>query len=177
MPNYRIHRLCLMTTMFLLLTAIKAVEAHGGGQPRLVNEPLEDYTISVWINPSPVTVGEVHLTIGLGFDGSVVLNRDIRVFVTPLVGGQTIESRATHENATNRFFYESDTEITQMGTYQFEVQVAEIDATISFVEEVQSEPRTSNQRTVILAIGAMLLIAQLTRRLKHTRNNTQQKES
>lgn len=178
MSNYRMHRLCLMIMMLLLLTARQVVEAHGGGQPRLVNEPLEDYTISVWINPSPVTVGQVHLTIGLGFDGSVVLNRDIRVIVTPIVGGQVIEGHATHENATNRFFYESDTEITQMGMHQFEVQVEGIETTISFVEEVQSEPRTLNQRTVIVVIGAVLFIVQqVTRRLKRTRGKAEQKGS
>jgi len=171
--NYRLPNL-IIGVLLLLLGAVSIVEAHGGGEPRLVNEPLDDYTISVWINPSPLTVGEVHLTVGLAFDESVVLNREIQVLVTPLAGGETIVSRATHENATNRFFYESDTEISQTGRYQFEIKVEGVDATASFVDDVQNAPSTSNQLTMFLAIGAVLIVAQLVRRiLKRTRGNGQ----
>lgn len=153
----------LITILFLFLATPWSVVAHGGGLPRLVNEPLDDYTISVWINPSPLTVGEVHLTVALAFDESVVLNRDIQVLATPLAGGQTIVSDATHENATNRFFYEADSEISQTGMYQFEVKVDGIEATASFVEEVQDAPRTSNRLTTVFWVGTILIIVQLVR--------------
>ena len=147
--------------LLLFLATPWSVVAHGGGLPRLVNESLDDYTISVWMNPSPLTVGEVHLTVALAFDESVVLNRNIQILVTPLAGGQTVVSDATHENATNRFFYEADSEISQTGMYQFEVRVEGIEATVSFVEEVQDAPRTSNRLTILIVVAAILFLARL----------------
>ena len=58
--------------LFLLfLSFVSPVEGHGGGTPRLVNEPDGPYWLSVWTSPDPARAEEpLHVTVGVTEPGS-----------------------------------------------------------------------------------------------------------
>ena len=83
------------------------VWAHGSGVPFIVKEPLGEFVASVWLQPRPWVIGDAHVTIALAKEESVVLNQTVHVTLRMEDAG-SLEALATHENAANRFLYETD---------------------------------------------------------------------
>lgn len=103
--------------------------AHGGGTPQLVNAPAGAYLISAWSQPDPVRVGTLHLTIAVAqadtFDP--ILEASVTIELLHSSGQQRI-AQATHEQATNKLFYESDVEIDTTGEWAVIIVVNESEA-------------------------------------------------
>ena len=106
--------------------------AHGGGDARLVNESAGPYLVTVWIDPTEPQVGELHITVavsessagGEGVAGLPVLGADVLVQLSPVsADADPIEAVASHEQATNRLYYEADLELPAPGEWLVLVHV------------------------------------------------------
>lgn len=120
--------LCLLMVATVLAGLLVAgpVAAHGGGTPRLVNEPAGNYLVSVWTAPNPLRIGQVHITIALseptdeGLPGEPLLGAAVRVMMEPqdIPDAQPVGGLATHEQSVNRLFYEIDLEVPVEGLWR-----------------------------------------------------------
>lgn len=106
--------------------------AHGGGAPRLVNVPVGAFVMSAWTNPDPLRVGVVHITVSLAETaalegdnqpGATALGQAIALTIVPMDGGAPITTAVTHEQATNKLFYEADVTIPSAGSWVFALVV------------------------------------------------------
>lgn len=159
---------CLLSV--LLLQIATSVSAHGGGQPRITNQTVGDYAISVWTNPTLLQTGEIHVTVALAQEQAAALNRDIRLVVAPIGNGQSIESAVTHEKSANKFMYEADFEIRRAGTYQFTISVDDLAQTVSFEAEILPQPSSGSQWIWYVALVAAGVVSFAARQLKRRKN-------
>ncbi len=120
---------CLAGALFL---AASGAEAHGGGTPRLTNEDIGPYWISVWTAPQPVREGQLHITVAVAEPGEVagqqggppVLGATVELTVSPRAGGLSdVRAMATSEQSANRLFYEADMIVPVAGEWLVLVQV------------------------------------------------------
>ncbi|MGB1251189.1 MAG: hypothetical protein ACPG8W_11280, partial [Candidatus Promineifilaceae bacterium] len=132
------HLFLFLIILALALTPQLAL-AHGGGVPFISNEPLGEFVASVWLDPDPLAAGQIHVTVGLAKEQSVVLNQVVQVQMRSQ-RGVVSEALATHEQATNRFFYEADFEFLEAGTYELKVSVEGQADQLSLADIVIQEP-------------------------------------
>lgn len=156
----------LAVAVGMLLTigvAAPTALAHGGGTPRLVEEPAGTYEIFAWTNPEPARVGTFHITVALVEPATdqPVLNAGVLVHAAPTgadAATQPLVAPATHENATIKTYYETDLELPTTGPWQITVAYTGTTGTdtgsASFPVEVQ-EAGTNWGR---IAFGVVLVV-------------------
>jgi hypothetical protein len=114
----------------LLVTAGGKVSAHGGGTPRVVDEPVGPYRLYVWTRPEPIRVGTAHFTVGVftreaGSDqDEPVLDASVELALVATEGGQGWEGEASREESANKLYYEADVTIPVEGEWQATVIVS-----------------------------------------------------
>jgi hypothetical protein len=120
-----IGRLAFTLVGLALIMPLDLAQAHGGGTPQLTNAEAGPYRVSVWTQPDPIRVGELHVTVAVSEPsgqrnaGDLVLDATVRVQVEPV--GQDEESLvafATRENAVNKLFYEADLDLPVEGQWR-----------------------------------------------------------
>jgi hypothetical protein len=163
--------LWLALALFVVMTDMSA--AHGGtGTPQLTNEDIGPYRIFVWSDPEPPQVGPYHVAIAMteslpgdasGFAGKPILNADITVTLTHLESGATLTKKATHQDAVNKIYYETDFEVPTSGLWEVHFSVAGPDgvAETSYMEEVEEAtfnwlPIAGGALALLLAVGALV---------------------
>ena len=145
------------TVLLVMLWLPSIVQAHGGGIPFVTNEPLGEFVASVWLNPSPLETGAIHVTVGLAKDESVVLNQRINVRLVSAEHG-TLQAPATHENAASRFFYEADLEVANAGDYTLIVEVEGQSGRLETDVTVRAPSWTRSPWVGLAALGIVVLI-------------------
>jgi len=146
------------------------VWAHGGGTPRLTNADAGPYWVSVWTQPDPLRVGTVHLTVAVSEPntaggahreaGPPVLDATVQVRFKPLDHtGETLIAEATHADAANKIFYETDLELPQTGRWQAEITVTGPDGTGSALFEAQVSPPAAFSWSWVGGLGVVALVA------------------
>lgn len=169
------HHLWPLLTICLLLAAWLAAPppagAHGGGKPQLVNSPAGPYLVSVWTNPDPLRVGTAHFTIAVSEppppgaeNGEIVLNAAVRVALTPQ--NQPPEVRpvgglATHQDATNKLFYETDLEVPLEGLWQVAVLIDGPAGAGEVAFEIEVRPAGGTNWTLLGGVAVVLVMAAL----------------
>jgi hypothetical protein len=149
------------------------VSAHAGtGTPQLTNEDIGPYRIFVWSDPEPPQVGEYHVTLALteslpddpsGFAGKPVFDADITITMTDLDSGETMVAKATHEDSTNRIFYEAVFQVPAAGEWRIDLAVIGPDgpAQATYVDEFQVasfnwRPLVWGGLALLFAAGALI---------------------
>lgn len=114
--------LVAILTLLALLIWPAAAQAHGGGQPQLVDVPSGPYHLYVWTNPQPPQAGVVHVTVALVQPDSQqpVLDATVQVTAT-LTDAAVVTSAATHDNAAIKTYYETDMTLPQAGVWEIAV--------------------------------------------------------
>lgn len=131
-----------------LLLTYSQVYAHGGGTPRLTNEPAGPYRLYVWSSPEPLRVGEVHMTLAVvlppedsqTIDESslfndldqVVTGADIELTFVPVSPSSLSSADDVIEairvkvfpSEINPLYYEMDTELPIAGEWQISIDIA-----------------------------------------------------
>ena len=153
--------------LFLLfLSFVSPVEGHGGGTPRLVNEPDGPYWLSVWTSPDPARAEEpLHVTVGVTEPGSgreagpPVLGAEVSVTLARADESGTPITAVAAEGA-NRLLYEVDVILPEPGlwTLQVDADGPAGSASVSFDLEVD-EPGGANW--LLWGGGGVLLLAAL----------------
>jgi hypothetical protein len=104
--------------------------AHGGGTPRLVDEPVGPYRLYVWTKPDPIRVGTAHFTVGVftrpaGSDqDEPVLDASVGLDLVPKRGGNGWRGEASQEESANKLYYEADVTIPDEGEWQATVTIS-----------------------------------------------------
>lgn len=119
-------KLLLISSLILLSFSvlISPVYAHAGGQPQLINGEAGPFTVSVWSLPNPLVTGDVNFIVAVAetrtFNGQeeavVVLDADVDLLLTA-ADGEEISVSASHQNATNKLFYEAYFELPEAGDW------------------------------------------------------------
>lgn len=131
----------------LLLVNWHTASSHGGGTPRLTNEPVGPYRLFAWSSPEPLRAGEIHITYALTLlpEGGkpidettlfndldqVVTGAEIAVTFTPIHSEQ---GQANHTSGDpivlfaqpseiNPLYYEIDTVLPDPGTWEISTSV------------------------------------------------------
>ncbi len=168
MPTFRRNLIFVMLGLAIALMPTPA-HAHGSGGTLQMNiVPAGAYQISLWTEPTPLTVGNIHFNIAvttpptdttLNEAGAPVLNADVTVTLTPV--GDTGESRtltATHEDAVSKIFYNADTDITTPGDWRITVTVSAAEGRGS-ADTIVTIAETSGQPSRWLWYGAGAAVA------------------
>jgi hypothetical protein len=142
-------------TLFLLILlplflSGRSLFAHAGvGTQQINNTDLGPYRIWVWSEPEPPIVGSYHVAVALtesldndpnGFAGEPILDRDVVVEMEHQASGLLLIAQATHEDATNKLFYEAILAPEQTGMWEIRVIVQGPDGPVqaSYTDEVES---------------------------------------
>lgn len=169
MKRRGLHILFLFPSVLIAALLLPAGSAaHGGGTPRLINEPVGPYWLSVWTAPEPPRTGEpLHLTIGLSEPGTgreagaPVLGAAVQLrLVLPGSEATPVTVNASNEKATNRLFYEADVTLPQAGTWETMVTASGPagEGSASFVLEVVEG---GGPDWLLLGGGGLLLVGAL----------------
>jgi hypothetical protein len=155
-------RAVLLLCLAGLLLLVGRVAAHGGGLPRLVNEPHGDYLLSAWSLPEPMRADLSHITVALarpvaGRAPEAVLNETVWVVMRNSAGEEVARMPATHENAANKLFYETDFSLPEAGEWHFSIQVAGQEASADFSATVLPAS-TARWRLPALGVGGLVLL-------------------
>lgn len=133
------------------------VQAHGGGALQLANTKTGPYRASVWTQPDPIRVGQVHFTIAVseasqpgareGEAGEPVLDARVKVQLEAAEpGGEKLIAFATRENAVNKLFYEVDFNLPADGRWQVTIEVQGPDGGGSAAFEIEALPPSALAR-------------------------------
>lgn len=114
---------CVAVVATLLCLVGATARAHGGGTPQLTNEAVGPYLLSVWSNPNPAVVGQLHLTLALADAESGAPITEAEVMVAARQGDTTLTAVATHEGALVPEFYEADFDLPRTGEWQFDIVI------------------------------------------------------
>jgi hypothetical protein len=125
--------LALTSTLAFVINA-RPVQAHGGGEPQLVNAQAGPYRVSAWTQPEPIRVGRMHLSVAVSESpgpgssgeetGDLVLDAAVRVQMNPMNRpGPALVTSATREDAVNKLLYEADMELPAEGQWQVVISV------------------------------------------------------
>ena len=142
-------------TLFLLILlplflSARSLLAHAGvGTQQINNVDIGPYRIWVWSDPEPPTVGSYHVAVALtesldndpnGFAGEPILDADVVVEMKHQTSGLLLIAQATHEDATNKLFYEAIFTPEQTGAWEIRVIVQGPDGPVqaSYTDEVES---------------------------------------
>lgn len=167
MPDIRrqLLRIILLAVIFTISLALaRAARAHGGGAPRLVNEDIGPYWISVWTAPQPVREGQLHITVAVaepgesagGQAGAPVLGAAVDVTLTPRAGGLAdVRDQATNEQSANKLFYEADMIVPVAGDWQATVEVSGPEGSGQAQFDLTVEPAGSGNWMLFGGIGLL----------------------
>ncbi len=116
---------------FILGGAPGTAQAHGGGTAQLVNAPAGPYQVSVWTQPDSIRAGQkLHISVAVSESSNqaetsnLVLDATVHVQLVHLTPtSETLAAFATHENAVNKLFYETDLDVPTEGEWQVLVEV------------------------------------------------------
>lgn len=158
----------LMVVGLVLVLPTGLAWAHGGGVPQLTNVDVGPYWVSVWMQPDPPRVGQVHITVAVAEPGGLeagrreagppVLDAMVQVQFEALEhAGAPFTSAATHEGATNKLLYEADLELPEPGRWRVVIAVEGPQGTGSATFEMQVSPRATFNWTWIWGLGLVAL--------------------
>jgi hypothetical protein len=160
----KLQRIILLISGLLLtgLFLVSSVEAHAGGKMQLASVEAGPYMLTVWTSPEPVQVGEVHVAAAIvsAYDALPILDAQVDVRLW-LQNGENVvlNGRATREDSTNKFLYESVFEVPVEGSYQTTIQVTGADGQqgdVAFDMEVVPRP------PLVLGVIALIILAVVT---------------
>lgn len=105
------HPTFIVVLLILLLTLPETpihVRAHGMGTPQKINEPAGPYLVSIWTDPDPLRVDEVHVTVAVTDrqTQAPILDSRVTVQLASLEEESvSLSAPATQENSPLKFLY------------------------------------------------------------------------
>lgn len=116
--------ICVFVGLTLLFLWVLPLSAHGLGIAQFINVSVENQLVSVWADPDPLQVGEVHITVALSDPDTLapILGEEISVQLTYLEDSTIkIISSALNSNASNKLFYEAQFNVANEGEWEGEI--------------------------------------------------------
>lgn len=128
-------RLRFVSICLLLFLWPQVSFAHGGGTPRLTDEPAGPYRIYAWTQPEPLRAGEIHITIGLTLaehqaaattDGELVqpvTDATVTLRFLSLENENIALDRTATLGGVGAVYYEADASLPTAGKWRFIIDV------------------------------------------------------
>lgn len=116
--------ICLFACLALLLLWTFPLSAHGLGIAQFINTPFGSQLVSIWADPDPLRIGDVHITVALSDPETLapILGEEVSIQLTYLEDSTvTIVSPALNSNASNKLFYEARFNVADEGAWEGEV--------------------------------------------------------
>lgn len=148
--------------------------AHGGGTPRLTNEPAGPFRVYAWTEPEPWRAGEVHLSLAVTVPNEEATNQpgeqvevpvtdaDIRVTYRPLEdaagAAEPIVVDATPQDLLGSFYFEADTVLPTAGLWQIEIAIDGTQGSGSTQFDLEALPPRTTNWTLVAGAGGVLLV-------------------
>jgi hypothetical protein len=128
MLSHTCTRFLISLAGLLIALAVPTAQgaAHGGGTPRLVNQPAGPYQLSAWTQPDPIRTGDLHVTAAVTEPGSGAPNLFARVEVAIYPSGAAEDLRfveAFRGANPNKLLHDVDLGIPASGDYQVTIRV------------------------------------------------------
>lgn len=148
--------------LIVLLIMFSPASAHGLGKQMVIEEDAGPYTVSVWLDPTETTIHETsHITVSVSYNAQILQGAEVIVGASQVDGSSTINTTATHEEAINKLFYESQLDFAETGEWLIEVDVTgkegtgSVDFTVSVTDEksLPIEWMVSGAVFVVIVIG------------------------
>lgn len=125
----------LLVLCVALLLAPLVAQAHSDGTAQLIGVNLGACQISAWTWPEPLVTGDPsHVSVLVietappGETGDILLDSEVEVTFAPQDGSSNaISAAATHELADVKFFYETEAELAEAGTWDILIKVRDDD--------------------------------------------------
>lgn len=139
----------LLIALSLIFTGPSVLAHAGVGTQQINNQNIGPYRIWAWSDPEPPVVGSYHVAVALteslendpnGFAGDPILDADVVVEMEHHASGMQLIAQATHEDATNKLFYEAILTPQQTGTWEIRLIVQGPDGPVqaSYIDEIES---------------------------------------
>lgn len=156
-----VNRIGMVLTIALsMMVIVGAAAAHGGGTMQLSSEAAGPYLLTVWTSPEPAREGELHLTIGVGTAYSAtVLDAHVEVEIANQALGRFLSGVATSEQSANKFLYEVDMELPDLGLYMVTVMVTADAGYGSASFELEVLPANSYEWVVVMLVSACAAVS------------------
>lgn len=128
-----------LISSLLFATVEPPVSAHGGGTPRLTNEPVGPYRLYAFTDPEPWRVGQTHVSLIVTRptpDGdnnqleTPVTDVAITVTYVPMINNAVdtsiapIVAEALPQDFLGTFYYEAAPNVTRQGDWQINIDVS-----------------------------------------------------
>lgn len=122
------------------ILSVAALQAHGGGVPRLTGEIAGPYRIFAWTQPEPLRVGEMHLSIGVvkaatgnpqsatALDEAVT-DATVLIHLSPATAdvaedAPVLSISAVLQEQLGSYYYEADATLPIPGDWRFTIEVS-----------------------------------------------------
>lgn len=162
----------LMLLVVLLLWPLRAA-AHAGGAPVLTDAAAGPYRVYAWMQPEPLHVGQVHLSVAVvrsssdaaqadALDEPVMDARVMARFEQAGDATQVVTTPVEPLQGLGGFYYEADVHLLQADLWRISLEIAGADGAgaVSFERQVLPARRV-NWRLVIGAGVVLVLLVGL----------------
>jgi hypothetical protein len=167
MTSFAAKRLVWASLILIILwCALLAppTQAHLGGTPLLINEPAGPFLVSVWSLPNPLIANqEANLIVAISEPmedaraGVVVLDAEVAIELTQ--GGEQLLVYPSHDEATNKLFYEGYFTFPAEGTWAGNISLSKDGQTGTATFSATVEPgEETGINWLWVGLGAVLLI-------------------
>ncbi len=116
----------LMVLLGATFIPMARTDAHGLGNQKLEQVEAGPYLVSAWTDPKDVTIeDELHVTLSVqDQEKDFILEADVRVSAVLASDPSVTKSQqATHDNATQKLFYEAPLRLDKLGRWQITIVI------------------------------------------------------
>lgn len=145
-----------------------SVWGHGGA-PRMKEEIVGPYKVSVWTSPAPLRVGRMHLSVGItrAQDSAPILDTHVHLRAYPIDHQENQIS--TVLSRSNMFLYDADLEILHAGEWEITLQVEGKEGNERTGFKFRVEPPAKINWSFVGASAVFFLLLGIVRRTVHLR--------
>jgi hypothetical protein len=138
-----------------------AAAAHADGGRLLMRQAAGPFVVSLFATPETLGVGQADLSAMVEERGSVLLDPEVTVTLTPEDGGAPVVAHLSHAHATNRLLQDAVVELPHAGRWRAVVRVRaaghEADAVTELTVASYSARRGTIWTFLLLPVGAVAL--------------------
>lgn len=106
------------------------------------------FVVSLFSTPEALGVGQADLSVMVEAQGSVLLNPEVTVTLTPEDGGAAVAAHLSHAHATNRLLQDAVVELPHAGRWNAVVRVRDAGREASAATELMVASHSARRGTI-----------------------------
>jgi hypothetical protein len=158
--------------LVVLAMACIAAVAHADGGRLQMREAAGPFVLSLFSTPETLGVGQADLSVMVEEQGSVLLDPEVTVTLTPEDGGAPVVAHLSHAHATNRLLQDAVVDLPRAGRWRAVVRARDAGRQASTATELTVASHSARRGTIwtflLLPICVMTLFGWV-QRLKRRR--------